>query len=278
MPIVVEMPLRRAQSLLRRFLAARPSLAGRGLLERMRSTTFALLGTIAAIGLALVAVISLQGWPSLPISPLPRPPAAGGEVEDAIALAPGRAALDPRGPASVAPAGPRRHGGAPDPRTPQLSGSGQLDGQTAAPPPTPVGGDPGGGEPPPPSPAPAPPAAQPPPAQPPPGVPPPSPSPPPPPVPVAPPQPPASPPPGKGGGEGDKHGHGHGGGHWGGDHGGSGGSNGGNGVGHQPHPPAPIAPPPPQPPEGDPPVAQPPPAPDQGPGKGHGHAYGHRQQ
>jgi hypothetical protein len=78
-----------------------PSLAGRGLPERLRSTTFALLGLTAASCLALVAVFAQPGWPILSTGPLPSPPrsgsigeaaplTAGGQVE--VALAPLRTA------------------------------------------------------------------------------------------------------------------------------------------------------------------------------------------
>lgn len=50
---------------------ARLSLAGDGLLERMRSTAFALLGIVAAMGLGLVAIIAQQEWSSLPDGPVP---------------------------------------------------------------------------------------------------------------------------------------------------------------------------------------------------------------
>jgi hypothetical protein len=63
-----------------------PSVAGRGLTERMRTTTFALLGITAAAGLGLVAIFSQQGWPLLPSSPLPTPPAAAVAVEEARAI------------------------------------------------------------------------------------------------------------------------------------------------------------------------------------------------
>src|SRR3954451_20999314 len=48
-----------------------PSFAGDGLPERMRSTTFALLGLTAAGGLALVAIFAQPGFPLLTPAPLP---------------------------------------------------------------------------------------------------------------------------------------------------------------------------------------------------------------
>lgn len=55
---------------------ARASLAGDGLLVRLRSTTIAILGVVAAIGLALVAIASQMGWPSVLSGPLPQTPEA----------------------------------------------------------------------------------------------------------------------------------------------------------------------------------------------------------
>lgn len=49
----------------------RPSLAGDGLPERMRTTAFAFLGLTAAAGLALVAIFAQLGFPLLSPAPLP---------------------------------------------------------------------------------------------------------------------------------------------------------------------------------------------------------------
>jgi hypothetical protein len=49
-------------------------LAGDGLLVRMRSTVIAMLGVVTAVGLALVAVVSQVGWPSVLSGPLPQAP------------------------------------------------------------------------------------------------------------------------------------------------------------------------------------------------------------
>ncbi len=76
--------LSRREKLLSR-LPAKPSFAGTGLLERMRSTTFALLGITAAMGLGLVAVASQQSWPLLPAAPVPGLPWSG-EVEEATVV------------------------------------------------------------------------------------------------------------------------------------------------------------------------------------------------
>jgi hypothetical protein len=89
--------LSRRGKLLSRLLA-KPSFAGTGLLERMRSTTFALLGITAAMGLGLVAVASQQSWPLLPGAPIPGVPWSG-EVEEAtvVAAAPIASTLTDRG-------------------------------------------------------------------------------------------------------------------------------------------------------------------------------------
>jgi hypothetical protein len=72
----------------------RPSLAGTGLAERMRSTTFALLGLTAAAGLGLVAIFSQPGWPLLSPDPLPSSPRQGVDVGVPIA--------NPQGPPATA--------------------------------------------------------------------------------------------------------------------------------------------------------------------------------
>lgn len=64
-----QMPTRREKALRR--TGAKPSFAGTGLLERMRSTTFAILGITAAMCLGLVAIVSQQGFPVLPALPIP---------------------------------------------------------------------------------------------------------------------------------------------------------------------------------------------------------------
>lgn len=60
-------------------LFSRPSLLGDGLLERARSTSFAMLGLTAAVGLSLVALALNQSWPLLPGGPIP-----GAAVESAL--------------------------------------------------------------------------------------------------------------------------------------------------------------------------------------------------
>jgi hypothetical protein len=59
---------------LRRSALLGASLAGDGLLVRMRSTMIATLGVVAAVGLALVAVALQIGWPSVLSGPLPQAP------------------------------------------------------------------------------------------------------------------------------------------------------------------------------------------------------------
>jgi hypothetical protein len=56
-----------------RFLTA-PSLAGESLLDRLRNSTIALLGVVAAVGLGIVAFAANQGWPEFLNSPFPTLP------------------------------------------------------------------------------------------------------------------------------------------------------------------------------------------------------------
>jgi hypothetical protein len=93
-------------------LRSRPSMAGTGLLERMRTTTFALLGALAAMGLGLVAIFSQAGLPILSETPIPALIEGHDSVSPAAALtrprpvrpdgsvAAGRAARVTRHPAS----------------------------------------------------------------------------------------------------------------------------------------------------------------------------------
>ena len=62
----------------------RPSLAGNGLPERMRSTVVAFLGLTAAAGLALVAIFAQLGFPLLPPAPLPSGPAEPNSISEAV--------------------------------------------------------------------------------------------------------------------------------------------------------------------------------------------------
>ncbi len=66
--------------------SARFSVLGDGLLERARSTTFALLGAVAAVGLAMIAVALQEDWPLIAGSPVPRAPALHASVGRATAL------------------------------------------------------------------------------------------------------------------------------------------------------------------------------------------------
>lgn len=51
--------------------SSRPSFFGRGMLERARATSLALLGGTTAVGLAMVALALNQGWPLIPGSSVP---------------------------------------------------------------------------------------------------------------------------------------------------------------------------------------------------------------
>jgi hypothetical protein len=147
----------RGKALLRR--SGKISLAGDGLLERMRSTAFALLGITAALALGLVALAAQQGWPDLPFSPLPGPTAKQGEVHGALVAAPpgdaGVGSAQPPARAPTAAAAAPTNGGGTDKGG--LSGSHQLEvpvadegpaadapsGQDAAPPSSQVEAPPG---------------------------------------------------------------------------------------------------------------------------------------
>jgi hypothetical protein len=72
----------------------RPSFAGDGLPERMRSTAFAFLGLTAALGLALVAIFAQLSFPVLAPAPPPAGPAGESGVSTSLALG--------RGPAGAA--------------------------------------------------------------------------------------------------------------------------------------------------------------------------------
>jgi hypothetical protein len=63
------------------------SLAGEGMLVRLRSTSIALLGVVTAVGLALIVFISQIGFPGVLSSPIPSNRPEAGTVHDAIALA-----------------------------------------------------------------------------------------------------------------------------------------------------------------------------------------------
>lgn len=97
--------------------AARTSILGDGLLERTRSTTLALLGLTAAIGLAMVALALNQGWPLIAGAPIPGFGSEHQAVGDAAVAA-------TAGPRSVpSPFQARRHAGSAGlPGTPTRSG------------------------------------------------------------------------------------------------------------------------------------------------------------
>jgi hypothetical protein len=64
-----------------------PSLAGKGLPERMRSTVFAFLGLTAAAGLALVALFAQPTFSLLTPAPMPSDPSRANAVADAMPVA-----------------------------------------------------------------------------------------------------------------------------------------------------------------------------------------------
>jgi len=61
------------------------SLAGDGLLVRLRSTSIAILAAVAVVGLGLVAFISQLGWPAVSSGPIPAGPEPGVVRNDPIA-------------------------------------------------------------------------------------------------------------------------------------------------------------------------------------------------
>jgi len=83
----------------------RPSFAGNGLPERMRSTAFAFLGLTAALGLALVAIFAQLSFPVLAPAPPPAGPAGENGVSTALGLG--------RGPAGAAQQGALLSGAVP---------------------------------------------------------------------------------------------------------------------------------------------------------------------
>ena len=113
------------------FPLRRPSLAGKGLPERMRSTAFALLGLTAAAGLALVAIFAQLGFPLLEPAPLPNEPSAAQSVAEAEKLTP-----DHKSSAFVPAVAPQAVAPAPAVSEPRGQGSGGG----------PTGGDAGSGD------------------------------------------------------------------------------------------------------------------------------------
>src|SRR3954470_6878469 len=102
-----------------------PSFAGDGLPERMRSTTFALLGLTAAGGLALVAIFAQPGFPLLTPAPLPDQPSLSESIAEAEKATPVHR-LIPRVPAR--PLHPQRGGGGSSPAAPSQSSAGSPGG------------------------------------------------------------------------------------------------------------------------------------------------------
>jgi hypothetical protein len=114
----------------------RPSFAGNGLPERMRSVSFALLGLTAAAGLALVAIFAQPSFPLLSPAPLPDEPSAHESIAEAKTLPAdhGSASLFTALPAPADPKGPGPTAGDPRGGTSGSSGSGgKSDGVQVAP-------------------------------------------------------------------------------------------------------------------------------------------------
>jgi hypothetical protein len=146
----------------------RPSLAGTGLPERMRTAAFAFLGLTAASGLALVAIFAQINFHVLSPVPLPGEPGGGGVVAEAVALDHGSGTFVPAvsrrveasdrslagGPGSGAAGAAALGGGlaptgAPGPAPPGPSGGGIVTEPTDHPAPNPAsapGAGPGSGQ------------------------------------------------------------------------------------------------------------------------------------
>jgi hypothetical protein len=118
-----------------------PSFAGSGLPERIRSTTFALLGLTAAAGLSLVAIFAQPDWPLLSPAPLPNSPAQ--KVREAVVVDHGTSGFGPAAGSSVGSnvpakaAAPRRGAGSRG----DHAASGQVGAPAAVPTPAPGGVD-----------------------------------------------------------------------------------------------------------------------------------------
>jgi hypothetical protein len=103
-----------------------PSLVGTGWIERMRSTSFALLGLTAAAGLGMVAIVSQLGFHLLAPAPLPSAPEQGLSIAKAIPLGQGAgvvatAAIDAGRPAVAGDAPSAGRGGSGDRRQAALA-------------------------------------------------------------------------------------------------------------------------------------------------------------
>jgi hypothetical protein len=95
--------------------AAGWSLAGDGMLLRLRNASIALVGAVAAVGLGLTLFISQLGFPAVFSSPIPGGPTEGGSVHDAIALTQGpdagsRSTSSDAPSAAIVPGRPRQTG------------------------------------------------------------------------------------------------------------------------------------------------------------------------
>jgi hypothetical protein len=134
-----------------------PSFAGDGLPERMRSTTFALLGLTAAGGLALVAIFAQPSFTLLTPTPLPAEPSLSESIGGAeeVPLDPGASAFVPALDGASASRRPAGSGASVDSiSNTQVTGTGN-GGSAATPggvdvpapvrPPEPSAGDNGGG-------------------------------------------------------------------------------------------------------------------------------------
>lgn len=132
--------------------SATSSLLGEGILERARSTTLALLGVTAAVGLSIVALVLQQGWPVVPGSGLPGLPGPEASVDPAIEVGTPQRRADvaaARGTRRAGPGAPAsstdRDGGgsAPSPPSGQLAlaGSTQVGDGSGGSDPSPGGGD-----------------------------------------------------------------------------------------------------------------------------------------
>jgi hypothetical protein len=116
--------------------APRASVLGEGLLERARSTSLALLGLTAAVGLAMVALALNQGWPLIAGAPIPgfggKQQAVGDATVAAAARVPSSHGAAPRSIAarqgSSASTHPTRNGvgGAPAPGPQSLGSEGVV--------------------------------------------------------------------------------------------------------------------------------------------------------
>lgn len=84
--MAIEVNIRLRQSLSRAILGS--SLAGDGLLVRLRSASIALLAVVAAIGLGLIAFVMQMGWPTVFSGPIPAGPELGVVRNDPIVAPP----------------------------------------------------------------------------------------------------------------------------------------------------------------------------------------------